>query len=29
MKLMSELLEVLPVEQINCIAMDREFHGKK
>jgi len=27
--LMSELLEVLPTEQINFIAMDREFHGKK
>ena len=28
-KLMGELLEVLPAEQINFIAMDREFHGKK
>lgn len=27
--LMSELLEVLPAEQIDFIAMDREFHGKK
>ena len=26
---MSKLLEVLPAEQINFIAMDREFHGKK
>ena len=28
-KLMEELLEALPVEQIDFIAMDREFHGKK
>jgi hypothetical protein len=29
MELMSELLQILPAEQIDYIAMDREFHGKK